>query len=145
MLAMRQLSKSIFNYMKKLMLPLPTELTYQIVIAELGLCKNNSFYTDESAEIYQMSHPGIDYKNFPTVIMTVEKSKNHFFKGSSYIYARSERLKGRDLFIKLIGDIIEITEKDTHLFHVKFKVTSIQLKKQSNSSTKHTWDVPTDE
>ena len=120
-------------------MPLPALLTYQIIIRELINC-DISFYTEKTDDDYQISHPKIDFENFPTITFPVEKSKNHFWNGIFYIHAKSEQLRKHDVFVKLIGNLIHQKETHHNLIEIELKITSVQLKKL-NLATKITWQV----
>lgn len=127
---------------KPLVVNLPSELTYQIVLGELVNSHNKtSFITEESeGTSFQKSSPGVDYENFPTIQLTIRKDRNHLLENcNAYLFVRPESLEQMGLFLK-IGVVIEKFVHKGILTIVTCRAHDVQLKKR-DTSTKQTWIV----
>lgn len=129
---------------KNSVVPLTTNPTLLVVIGELVNCHVATFHTGKDAENLQSSHPGADFSAFPTVLLTVEKEKQHYLKSdgqSPYLIVRGKRFSDIDVFVRLNGVIETFTDRDDRLLTIVFRVQEIQLKKEANLATKETWNV----
>ncbi len=126
--------------MKKLMVALPNELTYQFVVSQLSGSKTSFFTEEMEGGSYQQSSPGADFEKFPDITLTILKDKNHLLEDSNaYLFVRPERLAHAALFVR-IGLRIDTFESKGNLIVVNCRAMEVQLKKE-NLSTKHTWTV----
>jgi len=129
---------------KNNVVPLPATPTLLVVIGELVNCHAATLHTGKDSDNLQSSHPGADFCAFPTILLTVEKEKQHYLQNDGqppYLIIHNKRFSDMGLFVKLNGTIETFTDRDDRLVTVIFRVKEIQLKKVANLATKETWNI----
>ena len=129
--------------MKKPYEVLPPTLSVADILIECSTCEKVTFFTNTNNTDFQLSQSKVDFEGFPTILLKVDKTKGHAYKGTSpYLFVRPAYYEACGYFLKFNGTIKSVNRTNDEKFDdVAFRVTSIELKSMDTTSIKETFEI----